>query len=54
MEAFFAYIVANWPAITAAILAFFASIDKIGLMFFKTLRNLIDYYHESFPKDGDC
>jgi len=50
MEAFFTYIVANWPTIVAGILAFFGSVDKIGLMFFKTAENLFKYYRESFPK----
>lgn len=44
------YLVEHWPVITAGALAVLASIDKIGLMFFKTLRNLVDYYRESFPK----
>jgi len=44
------YLIENWAVITAGSLAFLASIDKIGLMFFKTLRNLMDYYRESFPK----
>jgi len=50
MEAFFTYITANWPTIVAGILAFLASVDKIGLMFFKTGENLFKYYRESFPK----
>lgn len=45
-----AFLVAHWPEIVGIVLAFFASIDKIGLMFFKTIRNLVDYYNESFPK----
>jgi len=48
MELFFA----NWPAIVTGIIAFLANIDKIGLLFFKTLRNLVDYYKESFPGKG--
>jgi hypothetical protein len=51
MEALLAFLTTNWPAIVTAFLALLASVDKIGLMFFKTLRNLVDYYRESFPKD---
>ena len=43
------FLIANWPAITAGAIAFLATIDKIGLLFFKTLRNLADYWKESFP-----
>lgn len=50
MEALYLWLVANWPAIVAGIIAFMASVDKIGLMFFKTMRNLVDYYRENFPK----
>lgn len=45
------YLIANWGTIVGIVIAFLASIDKIGLMFFKTLRNLIDYYNESFNKE---
>lgn len=44
------YLVANWETIVAITLAFLASVDKVGLVFFKTLRNLMDYYNESFTK----
>ena len=45
---FINYLVDNWGAIVAIIIAFLASVDKIGLMAFKTLRNLTDYYNDSF------
>jgi len=53
MEAFIDYVVENWGAIVAATIAAMASIDKIGLMFFKTLSNLVEYYRDSFPGNSD-
>jgi len=48
MSEFINYLVENWDAIVAIIIAFLASVDKIGLMAFTTLRNLIDYYNDAF------
>lgn len=44
------YLVDNWAGIVGIAIAFLASMDKVGLMVFKTLRNLMDYYNESFNK----
>ena len=47
---FINYLIDNWAGIVGIAIAFLASVDKVGLMVFKTLRNLMDYYNESFIK----
>lgn len=40
----------NWEVITGALLVIVAGIDKVALIFIKTLRNIVDSWRESFPK----
>ena len=47
---FINYLVDNWGAIVSIIMAFLVSVDKVGLMVFTTLRDLIDYYNNAFNK----
>jgi len=43
----------NWGVITGAALVIIAGIDKVALIFIKTLRNILDSWRESFPKNPD-
>ena len=41
-------LIENWEAIIASALVVIASIDKVALIAFKTLRNIIDAWSELF------
>ena len=43
----------NWGVITGAALVIIAGIDKVALIFIKTLRNILDSWRESFPISRD-
>jgi len=43
----------NWGVITGAALVVIAGVDKVALVFIKTLRNIIDSWQESFPIKRD-
>ena len=40
----------NWEIITGAFLVVVAGIDKVALIFIRTLKNIGDSWRESFPK----
>ena len=40
----------NWEVITGAALVVVAGIDKVALIFIRTLKNIKDSWRESFPK----
>ena len=40
----------NWEIITGAALVVVAGIDKVALIFIRTLKNIQDSWQESFPK----
>ena len=44
------FLVENWEAITAGALVFIASVDKVGLVALKTVRNLMDAWNETFRR----
>ena len=39
----------NWEAIAGALLVVVAGIDKVALVFIRTLKNIQDSWRESFP-----
>ena len=43
----------NWGVITGAALVIIAGVDKVALVFIKTLRNILDSWQESFPIKRD-
>ena len=43
----------NWGVITGAALVVIAGVDKVALVFIKTLRNILDSWQESFPIKRD-
>ena len=40
----------NWEIITGAALVVIAGIDKVALIFIRTIKNIGDSWRESFPK----
>jgi hypothetical protein len=46
-------VIENWQAITAGALIFIATIDKVGLVALKTIKNLMDAWNDTFLKGSD-